>query len=112
MRSNFLSLRLTILLAVLSVTFPHALAGAYELPDGKGKEVVKRMCGTQCHGVDKVTVERLSRQGWSNVVDTMISRGATGTDEEIELVIDYLAEHFGRGKGELHSRVKNSRDQS
>ncbi|HMD48104.1 MAG TPA: helix-hairpin-helix domain-containing protein [Bryobacteraceae bacterium] len=54
------------------------------------------MCGGACHELDVVTSERLSKQGWANTVDTMISRGATGTDEEIAAAIDYLAEHFGR----------------
>jgi hypothetical protein len=47
------------------------------LPEGKGKETVQKMCGGACHELDLVTNERLSKQGWSNVVDTMISRGAT-----------------------------------
>ena len=29
-------------------------------------------------------------------MDTMVSRGANGSDEEIAAVIDYLALHFGR----------------
>jgi competence ComEA-like helix-hairpin-helix protein len=69
-----------------------------QLPEGKGKAVVQRMCGGACHEVDVVTTERLSKQGWTNTVDTMISRGATGTEEEIASVIDYLALHFGREK--------------
>ena len=56
------------------------------------------MCGGACHDLDVVTSERFSKQGWANTVDTMVSRGATGTDEEINAVIDYLAEHFGREK--------------
>jgi hypothetical protein len=57
--------------------------------EGKRKDVVELMCGSQCYGTDVVTSQRLSKQGWSNVVDTMVSRGATGTDDEIEVVIDY-----------------------
>jgi competence protein ComEA len=69
-----------------------------QLPEGKGKAAVQHMCGGACHELDVVINERLSKQGWTNTVDTMISRGATGTDEEIESVIDYLALHFGPEK--------------
>jgi len=78
-----------------------------QLPEGKGKAAVQQMCGGACHELDVVTSERLSKQGWTNTVDTMISRGATGTDEEIASVIDYLALHFGREKApEAAGRAK------
>jgi hypothetical protein len=64
------------------------------LPEGKGKDVVRRMCGG-CHPFDVVTGERHDRAGWSTVVQTMVARGATGTNEEIEQVINYLTTHFG-----------------
>jgi hypothetical protein len=67
-----------------------------KLPDGKGKAELQKMCGGACHGLDVITSQRKSKQGWTNVVDTMVSRGAEGTDAEIELVIDYLAKNFGR----------------
>src|SRR5579872_648395 len=92
--------RLCVLRCVLLSAFmPHVFAQTEnQLPEGKGREAVQKMCGGACHDLDVVTSERLSKQGWANTVDTMVSRGATGTDEEINAVIDYLAEHFGRGK--------------
>ncbi len=76
------------------------------LPEGKGKETVQKMCGGACHELDVVTSERLSKQGWSNVVDTMISRGAMGTDEEISNVVEYLAAHFGSKAAESAAASK------
>ena len=67
-----------------------------KLPDGKGKAELQKMCGGACHGLDVITSQRKSKQGWTNIVDTMVSRGAEGTDAEIELVIDYLAKNFAR----------------
>jgi len=66
-----------------------------ELPAGKGKETVEKMCSA-CHGLEQVTSVRLSRSGWSSMVDQMVGRGAIGTDEEIAEVTAYLAEHFGK----------------
>ncbi|HMF77023.1 MAG TPA: helix-hairpin-helix domain-containing protein, partial [Bryobacteraceae bacterium] len=33
--------------------------------------------------------------GWTGVVNDMVSRGATGTDDEFNRVVRYLAAHFG-----------------
>jgi len=69
-----------------------------QLPEGKGKAEVQRICGGACHGLEVITSQRKTKEGWTTVVDTMVSRGAQGSDQEIELVINYLAEHFPRDK--------------
>jgi competence ComEA-like helix-hairpin-helix protein len=72
-----------------------AAAAAQTLPDGPGKAVVERMC-TPCHGLENVVTARMSKDRWGNIVDDMVSRGATGTDEDIDQVINYLAANFGK----------------
>src|SRR5579862_5906969 len=47
-----------------------------------------------CHGVDLVTKQRQSADGWAAVVDDMVNRGAQGTDDEFEMVINYLSKNF------------------
>jgi competence ComEA-like helix-hairpin-helix protein len=37
----------------------------------------------------------MTKDGWGKEVDEMVAKGANGTDEEIEQVIDYLAANFG-----------------
>jgi competence ComEA-like helix-hairpin-helix protein len=54
------------------------------------------MCGT-CHPADRGASVRLTREGWQDVMTKMVALGAKGTDEELTLVLDYLATHF---KGE------------
>ena len=85
--------------ACLCVALPLAfLAIAQEnLPDGKGKELVEREC-TKCHGLEGITGARNSKDRWASIVDDMVSRGATGTDQEIDQIIDYLAAHFAPAK--------------
>jgi hypothetical protein len=39
---------------------------------------------------------RMSRTGWEDEVASMIEKGATGTQDEIRIVVDYMAKHFGR----------------
>lgn len=67
----------------------------HPLPDGKGKQLVRRMCGSQCHDLNVVTSQRHDRAGWLSVIQTMSARGATGSNKEIEQAADYLARHFG-----------------
>src|SRR6202011_1408290 len=68
-------------------------AAGQSLPEGPGKEVVQRMC-KPCHGLESVMRTRKTKDRWGDVVDDMVSRGATGTDDEIEQVIDYLSANF------------------
>jgi mono/diheme cytochrome c family protein len=72
-------------------------AGAQTLPDGPGKAVVQGMC-TPCHGLENVIRARMTKDRWGSVVDDMVSRGATGTDDEIHQVITYLSTNFSRKK--------------
>lgn len=60
-----------------------------KLPDGPGKETMQRICGS-CHGAEIVLGKKLSRDGWSQIVMTMIQRGAQGTDDEFADIVDYL----------------------
>ncbi len=73
-----------------------AAAFGQTLPDGPGKAVTEKMCAP-CHGLENVVKARLTKEGWSKEVDDMVARGATGTDDEIEQVINYLAANFGLG---------------
>ena len=64
------------------------------LPDGKGKAQFTRICG-QCHAVEIIIKNTNTAEGWSAIVDDMVSRGAQGSEDEFDLVVKYLAAHFG-----------------
>jgi competence protein ComEA len=66
-----------------------------ELPAGKGKETVQRICSA-CHEVSEATATRYTETGWRRTVDDMISRGAEGSDDEMAEVVAYLTKYFGR----------------
>ncbi len=63
------------------------------LPEGKGKDVTQRICGG-CHSTDVFVEQRHTRQEWSSIVDNMVTRGAEGTDEELDDVVGYLTKSF------------------
>jgi len=60
-----------------------------------GKGSFTRLC-SDCHDADRVTASRRSRTEWEEVLDTMVSKGATGSDEDFSNVLVYLLRNFGR----------------
>ncbi len=77
--------------------FLSSAPAAKTLPPGQGKEIVQRSC-VSCHALKVVTAKRASKEQWSALVDQMISRGADLNDDEVEVVVDYLAKNFGTTK--------------
>jgi competence protein ComEA len=66
-----------------------------DVPEGPGKAAFQKVC-TGCHALESVVRARNSRGRWGEIVDDMVSRGAQGSDEEIDKVIDYLATNFNK----------------
>jgi competence protein ComEA len=63
------------------------------MPDGPGKDVTVRSCGT-CHETRRAASVRLTREGWAAVIESMRLRGAKISPEEFPVVLDYLTTHF------------------
>jgi len=56
----------------------------------KGKAIVATRC-VGCHEIGRVNNAKYDRDGWQKTVDRMVLSGAQLTDEQKELVVDYLA---------------------
>jgi cytochrome c oxidase cbb3-type subunit III len=67
---------------------------ARPLPDGPGKGVVQRVCGATCHGPEIITGKGYSRENWSNVVNSMVARGAKASASEFNDIIEYLGKNL------------------
>jgi competence protein ComEA len=93
------ALRACAVVAVFGAALPAAAQGPF--PDGPGKEVTLRMCGT-CHPAERSAAVRLTRGGWKSLIAKMTALGAQGTDAERTEVLDYLAANF---KGEAPKPV-------
>ena len=63
-------------------------------PPGEGSEIARRACH-DCHDPIVITASRLTAAQWSARVDAMLAKGAKVGDDEIDVLIDYLATHFG-----------------
>jgi competence protein ComEA len=58
-------------------------------------EAFTRVCG-RCHTSDRVVEGRRSRSQWEEVLERMVAKGATGSDDDFGIVIEYLVTEFGR----------------
>ena len=60
----------------------------------EGPVLLERMC-LSCHSRDDFEGLGYDKARWTTVVDDMMSRGATGTDREIQTLIDFLVSRYG-----------------
>jgi competence protein ComEA len=54
-----------------------------------------RLC-VKCHPASRVVDARRARSQWEEVLDQMVTRGATGSDEDFEIVLEFLVTEYGR----------------
>lgn len=71
------------------------LAFAGSPPKDRGRELVEDVC-TYCHNLDRLRGKELSRDEWRGLTKGMISEGAPVTDEELSMILDYLAKNYGK----------------
>ena len=70
------------------------VAPAQPVATDKGRRLVLDVC-TSCHDLKRVKIQHLSREEWRGVIKGMISEGGPVTDEEMSMIVDYLAASFG-----------------
>lgn len=61
----------------------------------KEKSTFERICGT-CHGTSLAAASRRTREQWYQTVNEMINRGAPGSPDEFEQVVDFLSRAYGK----------------
>jgi virginiamycin B lyase len=84
---------LTIAITFVGAFGAAAPAWARQLPDGPGRDLLETKCGA-CHAPTDVIRGGRTADEWSEVVHDMMERGATVTDAEAPIVIQYLARNF------------------
>ena len=88
---------LSALFSVTAFAQPPAAAArsTVQLPDGAGKDVVQKVCGSTCHGPDIIMGKGRTRDQWTAVVNTMVGRGAKASETELIQITQYLSSRFG-----------------
>lgn len=59
-----------------------------------GQQLLQERC-TGCHSLDRVRNLEHTREEWVDIVEWMETYGVELTDEEQEILVDYLAETYG-----------------
>ena len=76
---------------VLALLFEAILSA--QLPEGTGREETERLC-KGCHDVARSVSKRQDRDGWQVTLNKMAALGMKATDQELAVILDYLAKHF------------------
>jgi len=50
---------------------------------------------TACHTLERVRQQRLGKEEWRHLIAGMLSEGVPLTDDEVTLLVEYLAQNFG-----------------
>jgi len=80
-------------LGLVFLSFCFAAMAQQRLPDGPGKETLKRVCAG-CHSPENVAGFGKSREDWGALVGEMANFGAEGTVDEFNEIVDYLTKYF------------------
>ncbi|MEO8483020.1 MAG: helix-hairpin-helix domain-containing protein [Acidobacteriota bacterium] len=86
-----------LMIALVAIVDPSARewTASQDLPAGPGQETTVRLC-QGCHPIDRVVSTRHSNAEWIAVVEKMVTEGAEGKEEELNQVIDYLTDQYGK----------------
>jgi cytochrome c5 len=71
-----------------------ATPAASAAQDEKGERLLNASCGG-CHDLRPVQASARDRDGWNEVVQNMLQKGADVSDKDLPLLLDYLVEHYG-----------------
>lgn len=85
---------LTIVSAAAMIAGIGAAIAQTNLPEGPGYDALVRAC-SDCHAPDLVLNHRLDAGGWNEMVSMMTDRGATVSDTDRKVLVDYLAANLG-----------------
>jgi cytochrome c5 len=79
------------LMAATPAAAPMAAAAAQ---DEQGERLLNSGCGG-CHDLRPVQASARDRDGWNEVVQNMLQKGADVADKDIPVLLNYLVEHYG-----------------
>ena len=63
--------------------------------DDPAHELFIQTCN-RCHDAARITALRRTKTEWEEVINKMIERGATGSEEDFVTVFGYLRRHYGK----------------
>lgn len=94
-----------VLALILAASLPAPGTQFKQLPAGKGKAEVEAACYS-CHSADLLAQQRLNEKQWIATVEKMMRWGAVVEPANKDVVVKYLAKHFGPGNKFTPTKVK------
>ena len=79
-------------LVTMAVVFTGAASA--ELPPGPGRDETIRTC-SRCHAPELAAAQHQTRDEWQVTISKMANLGAEANDNEFDVILNYLARHFG-----------------
>ena len=64
------------------------------LPDGKGKDLTKKVC-SGCHALSVISDKRRPADEWDSIMERMISKGLEASDDDLDTIRNYLVTNLG-----------------
>lgn len=64
-----------------------------QLAEGLGRDETERLC-KGCHEIERSVSRRQDRDAWQATLNKMVALGTKATDEELALILDYLAKNY------------------
>ena len=53
-----------------------------------------KICG-ECHAVEQAVSMRGNEKDWKDVIELMVDRGATGSEDDFRSILTYLTKNYG-----------------
>lgn len=82
-----------LLLIAAAASSAPSFAAQVALPEAPGRDVTVKLC-SRCHAPETLASVRLAPEGWREVMARMVAAGATGTEQELETVFQYVSTQF------------------
>jgi competence protein ComEA len=83
------------IVAILTVARAGAAAPAAPVTqDDKPTQAFYKVC-SDCHEPERIMETKRTRSGWEEIIDKMVEKGASGTDQDFDLVLQFLLGHYG-----------------
>src|SRR5262245_49299835 len=74
---------------------PAAQQPASSPSDDPANELFIATCN-RCHDAARITALRRTKTEWEEVINKMIERGATGSEDDFQTVFGFLRRHYGK----------------
>src|SRR5215510_173554 len=82
-------------LGATMVTAALAFAAGQDAGQGAKAERILNTSCTTCHDLRKIQTQALDEEGWTQVVKSMIDKGAKMEKGDIPMLVSYLEDNFG-----------------